>query len=80
MKHSLTFALTQFLLLSVKVRGWESILGSGNGSCLELNEGDTLKIMCFTILLHQIYSTSMDFLIFQVILLVLSCVHVLINK
>lgn len=52
-------------------------------SCLELKERGTLKMMCFKILLLQSDWTFMDFLMlmmFQVILLVLSCVHVLISK
>lgn len=80
-KYSSIFALTCLLLLFVKVRGWEYILGSGTVSCLELR--DTLKMMRFKILLLQSDWTSMDFLMlmmFQVLLLVLSCVHVLISK
>lgn len=42
-KHSSIFALPWFLLLFVKVRKREYILGSGNVSCLELNQRDTLK-------------------------------------
>lgn len=82
-KYSSIFALSLLLLLFVKVRGWEYILGSGTVSCLELKEGDTLKMMRFKILLLQSDWTSMDFLMlvmFQVLLLVLSCVHVLISK